>query len=266
MNPPETMVAPGTEAAEEEGVGDVSLVGGSEPGDQGIATQDEGNGLAGEYEAPEPSEQELWAAAVAFQGFRERVNDYTPEQTVEALIQVIDVLPELCRPEEWPGAEDEEYHRAPQLDEIGVLLLKGCRAKLPISPKDVVFLWRNKEKWTLRGVPVRSNTKSFDTRTSFLLKGRLAVIEINFHHWKTLNPLQKVFTVYHALREIDEGGALQHPDFKGYLDELEVFGSRVFRDMALLAKSIERGSERALPYQLSVLDQLDDEQALVWCS
>ena len=260
MNPPDTMVAPGTEVTEEEGLGDVSLIGGSQPGDQGIATQDEGNGLAGDYEAPEPSEEELAVAATVFRELRDRVNDYGPEQTVEALIQAVDVVPELCRPEEWPGETDGEYHRAPQLDEIGALLLKGCRAKLPISPKHVVFLWRNKEKWTLRGVTVRSNTKSFDQRTSFLLKGRLAVVEINFHHWKTLNPLQKIFTVYHALREIDEDGASQHPDFEGYLDELEVFGPRVFRDMALLAASIERGSERELPYQLSIFDQMEDEE------
>ena len=235
--------------------GDVSLVD-SEPGEQGAATQDE---EPAEYQAPEPSQDEVKRALAALKELRARVNDYGPERTVESLVAIVDVASAMRRPEAWPGAEDEEFHVAPEIKEIGTLLLKGCRAKLTLSPKDVIWLWRNKEKWTSRGQTVRHNTKSLDTRTSFLTDGARAVVEVNFHHWATLNPLQKIFTVYHALRELDGTGSPQAPDFVGYFDELEVFGPRVFRDMVTLENSLKRGAERELPYQLSLLDQ--DEPA-----
>ena len=125
---------------------------------------------------------------------------------------------------------------------------------MSLSPKHLVSLWRNQAKWIRRGSTVRSDTKALDTRTQFLTKGKRAVIEINFHHWKALNPLQKVFTVYHELREAIDA----HADFEGYFDELELFGSRVFRDMAQLAATIQESAELELPHQLGIFDQVEE--------
>ncbi len=204
-----------------------------------------------EYEPEEPTVEQLQAAGEVLRTLEES-EALGPEPTVEALVELVDVLPQFCRPEEWPGEEDEEYIEAPEIGAIGELLIRGSE-RLTLGTERVAYLWRNRAKWTSRGVTVRSDTKALDTRTQFLTKGKRAVIEINFHHWKALNPLQKVFTVYHALREAIDA----HPDFEGYFDELELFGSRVFRDMAQLAATITKSEDLDHPHQLGIFDEVE---------
>lgn len=240
---------------------DVSILNGGQPtaapGEQGAATA--GEEQQAEYVQPEPSEDEIQRGLRVLSELRARAQDFGSERTIESLVSIVDIVPALRRPDEWAKGEEDEYDAAPQIKEICTLLLKGCAAKLTLSPKDVVYLWRNKAKWTQHGVTVRSNTKPLDTRTQFLTKGTVAVVEINFHHWKALNPLQKIFTCYRALRILDKDASVRHADFEGYFDELELFGPRVFREMAQLKAAIDRGADRELPFQISLFDQGDED-------
>lgn len=241
------------EAAEKEAT-EVQLKTDVEPGEQGIATQEEEP--SAEYVAPEPSEEQVAAAREVLAQLEDRVREYGPERTVDALMQVIDVLPEFTTPEEWPLDEEDEYAEAALVGRIGSFLLRGC-SKLKLSPKHVVWLWRNREKWTSKGRTVRGAALTLNTRARFLTDGKKAVIEVNFQHWKTLNPQQRVLVVYHELRCLDAEGKTVAPDFEGFNDELEIFGTRTFREMVALETAVQRGAERELQYSLSLLEAED---------
>lgn len=212
------------------------------------------------YHRRPATDEEIERARAVLAELQERCQDWTSEQTVDALVQIVDVHPTFTPPDEWQGEDDEEYREAYCVREMVTLLLRGCRT-LAISPRKVTCLWRNKAKWTRGGKVVHAGSKSFDTRTQFLTGGVLASIEVNYHDFKALNPLQKVFVVYHALAELDAEGSSIPPDFSGYRHEIEVFGARVFRDMVSMAESVKKGLERAMPHQLSLLDQVWDEEA-----
>lgn len=177
-----------------------------------------------------------------------------PGDAVSALLQMIDILPVMTPPDEWPGPSDEEYHEAPVVGEMAAVLIKGC-AKLTVKPHDIVFLWRNKEKWMAGGKTVRGNAKTFPTRVRHLLDGKKACVEINYHHFKTLNPLQRTFALYHELRLLDAAGSIQKPDFHGFYDEIEIFGPRVFRDMMELSRVMELGEQVTHPHQLPLWEE-----------
>ena len=210
------------------------------------------------YQRAEPSQEDLTRAVQALA--RLRAEEPPKDETALLdLLAIVDVHRDYTREEEWPTATDDEYAAAPMLARLGEILADTFSKLAPLEGAEIVYLWRNKAKWTARGNTVRSATKALDTRTQFLAYGKTIAIDVNFHHWKTLNPLQKIFTLHHALREVDGKGGVRHPDFDGYFDELEVFGPRVFRDMARLAASISRGNERALPHQLSIFDDGDED-------
>lgn len=268
MISPSTLVDPASTEVEEGdpkiAPQDVSILGNdpepkSQPGEQGSATQDDEPAA---YAPKEPTKQELKAAEDVLRELRSRAQDYGPQRTIDALIQVVDVVPGFTVPTEWQGEEDEEFRDAPTVSEIAALLIRGCHVQLGISPNEVACLWRNKEKWVdSAGHNVRSKAASLDARTRFMTEGVKATIEINFHLFKTMNPAQKVFTIYHALRQIDADGKKISPDFSGFLDELEYFGPRVFREHVALANSMQRGLKREIPFQLSFLDeQAETEQ------
>jgi len=233
----------------------------SKPGENGIATQD-AEPVSAPYTPPQPTQNEIRLAGEVLTELRDRAQDLGPQKTIEGLIQVVDVHPEFITPEGWPGEEDELYLEAGVVREIVNILLRGCGPKLAISPRKVACLWKNHEKWTKGGKTVRTQTVSHDARTRFYTGGVLATIEVNFHHFRTLNPLQKVFSLYHALRELDAAGSRQPPDFVGYFDELEVFGPYVFREMVTMFGAAKRGQQDAsgLPYQLSLLDEMTIEE------
>jgi len=205
------------------------------------------------YTPRPPTADELERAREVWAQIQGRCQDWTSEQTVESLVSIVDVHPSLTAPDEWQGEEDDEYREADCVREIASVLLRGCRT-LAISPRKVTCLWRNKAKWTRAGKTVHATVIPFGKRTQFLTDGVLAALEVNFHDFKTLNPLQKVFAVYHALAAIDAEGGRIPPDFEGYRHELEVFGVRVFRDHVSMTNAVRHGMGRELAYQLSLLD------------
>ena len=176
------------------------------------------------------------------------------EAAVNGLLQLLDIHPVFCTPGEWPGDENDEYHESTRLHAMAEILVKGC-PKLTVDPSKVIFLWRNKEKWLSGGKTVRGNVKSFAQRVVYLLEGKVATVEMNYHHWKTLNPLQRVFSLYHELRQLAQTGKTVPPEFSGFYDEMEVFGPRVFREMMELQRVVEVGSQVTFPHQLSLFEE-----------
>lgn len=205
------------------------------------------------YVPPEYTAQEKKAATAVLAQVR-KTDILGPSAAVEALLQLVDVLPMFTPPKEWPGKEDEEYHEAKEVANMAEILVKGCK-NLTINPDHLICLWRNKEKWEAGGKTVRGAAKSFPIRVRHLLQGKRACVEINYHHFKTLNPLQRIFSVYHEIRILDKNGGTQKPQFTGFYDEMEIFGSRVFREMMELARVIELGAEVTHPHQLSIFEE-----------
>ena len=230
------------------------------PGDQGSATQEDDGFEAPDYVPPDPTKEEIKSAEAVFYELQNRAREMGAERVIEALLQVVDTHPQFITPMDWQGEEDEEYREAPLVERIGGFLISGC-PKLEVSQQKVTYVWRNKEKWHSKGVTIRSNAKSLGKMAKFLTNGVHAVVEMNFHLFKHMNPLQKVFSVYHALRHLDKEGAQRPYDFEGFFDEPELFGSTVFRELVTLANAMERGKERDLPYQLSLLDEVEGETA-----
>lgn len=206
------------------------------------------------YRPKAPSSEELRAAREVANRLK-KPSEIGADNVISALVAIVDVIDPYKTPTEWPGKEDEEYSsKANDVLEAIARALEGGIRQVVVNPNSLAFLWRNKEKWTSKGETVRGKAVSLNTRSSFLAAGIRGVVEINFHHWLTLNPLQKVFTLYRELRRFDvETKTSRPPDFVGYFDELDLFGSRVFRDMVEL-ESRMKGSEADHPYQLSIFN------------
>ena len=105
----------------------------SEPGEQGIATQDD----VGEDKAPTVWERPVGAvekknAGEVLRNLESNAQDMAPEAVIDALIAVVDVHPELTIQHEWPGTAEEEYRESPIIERIGLLLCRGC-PKIEIS-------------------------------------------------------------------------------------------------------------------------------------
>jgi hypothetical protein len=199
------------------------------------------------YEPPEASAKDRKTAGGVL-GALKGADILGPERAIEGILQVMDIVPSMTVPREWPGG-DQEYCESELLETMAGILIKGC-PKLTINPKDLIFLWRNKEKWTAGGKTVRGNVQKFPTRVQYLVEGRKACLEINYHHFKLINPLQRVFSLYHELRKLDPEGSTQPPDFAGFYDEFELFGARTFRENMELARVMEIGAQVTLAHQL----------------
>jgi hypothetical protein len=206
-----------------------------------------------QYEPPEATAAEKKTAAKVYRALKD-ADILSPEAAVDGVLQLMDILPVMTVPEEWPGVTGEEYSAAPMVGEMADILIKGS-PRLTIKDTDLICLWRNKEKWVKGGKTVRGNAKPFDTRVRHLVDGKKASIEINYHHFLTLNPLQRTFAVYHELRLLAEDGSKRKPDFEGFYDELEIFGSRVFRDMMELARVMELGAQVTYQHQLPLFEE-----------
>jgi|GEM_PF-3494234 len=235
---------------------------GVQPGDQGSATDDAETVAdeADKYVPPEPTPDEVKTAEEVFTELQQQgPRQIGAERTIEALLQIVDRRPQFVCPMDWMGEEDEEYREAPLVERIGGLLLQAC-PKLEISQRKVIYLWRNKEKWTSKGVTVRSKANGLSKRVQFLAEDAYAVVEVNFHVFKHMNPLQKVATIYHALRALDTDGKQRPNDFEGFFDELELFGVGTFREMVTMANALERGKSVDHPHQLSLLDEVEESE------
>lgn len=210
------------------------------------------------YQPPTPTRKQSDAAKRIAKKLEDGV--FNTEETIEGLIGIVDVHPDYCTAAEWPGKAADEYHKAKVIQQIATVLCAGC-APLTLDPRQVVFLFRNKEKW-MDGDSTRAGQSSkFDGRTQFLQK-RLVCVEINYHHWLTLNPLQKVFRLFHELRSRSVDGSVRRPDFTGYHDELALFGVRVFHETMALAQSVMLGSAVELDHQLPLFTDDPDAQSV----
>ncbi len=223
----------------------------SEPGEQGVATQDT------EIADPSPDAPPIWVRPKASAEDRQRAEDVLhklesdaqdmkPEDVIDSLIAVVDVLPDLTIPHQWPGEASEEYRHAPTIETIGLLLCRGC-PEIEISGRKVGFLWRNKKTWTKKGANVEALGKSYGALLMYHSGGSNAAVIVNFQIFRTLNTRQKVRAIYKALRCLDENGTVIPNHFEGFYDELELFGTGTSPEDHRLATAVVSAQQRELP-------------------
>lgn len=231
---------------EEQG-GDVQLHT-SEPGEQGIATQDEDEDQE-EAEPFErnPTEQDTKVADELYGRLATEAHKMGAEEAIDALVRVVDVHPSFTLPGLWPGKADEALAEAPFLEKIGKVLCKAC-PKIEISIGQVRFLWKNQKSWTKKGVAIRAQGKTLSREAQFYADAR-AVVTGNWQLFRLMNTRQKLAAVYGALRRLDTDGNVQPNQFEGFFDEIELFGTGTFQTDALLARAIEHGAQRELPFE-----------------
>lgn len=231
----------------------------SVPGEQGIATQEEEAVQA--YTPKEPTQEELSLAEDIFQGLEER-EAMPPEDVIRSLINLIDVHKNFVTPELF-GTKDEDreiFAPASVVGEIARLLCRGC-PKIEAPYSRIGFWFKDHEKWTSAGITVDAQVKRFDGFHQHIHDGMVAAIIVNYHHWRTLNPRQRVFTVYHALRQIDKGGQRTAPDWVGFFEEPGLFGAGVHREMVTMARAFVKDAADHVGevYQLSILDEVYED-------
>lgn len=223
----------------------------SQPGDQGIATQEEDK-ESGPWDRG-ATQKEIKTAHDVLRNLRDNVREMGAEAVVDALIQIVDVHPEFVTPTAFPGGSDEVYRTSTMIGQICSYLARGC-PKIELSSGDVVYLWKNKKTWTRRGVAVRAEGKSLGPLASFFADGAKAAVIVNFQHFRFLNTQQKVAALYHALRGLDRHGNPLPPQWAGHYDELELFGTGTWQEDVSLRNSIERSQDRQLAFALSPLE------------
>lgn len=228
----------------------------SEPGKQGSATVDDDEESEGLYQPPDPSQEELKLADELVSELR-GPDKLGAEAAVAKLIRVVDVHPEFVTPMSWPGESSDRYRESSVVDRIATLLCHHC-VKVEISARDLICLWRNSKSWNRRGRVVRADARSVPNIDQELL-GAKAEVVVNYRLFRHQNPLQKVQTVYRALRVFDAEGSKRPYDFEGFLDELEVFGARTFEEGVRMERAFESAQEVKLPHQLSLLDGFEPE-------
>lgn len=201
------------------------------------------------YIPPEPTKKDIANAEKVLQNLKAKVTTMGDENVISALLQVTDILHGFTAPEAWPEDEEVEYTHSQVVENMVQFLCLGCR-RLEMDPAKIVCLWRNKDKWMDGDRPRRGQTTKLDTRMQHLLPGKTMVLEVNFHHFLTMNPLQKIQSIYHLLRERDAEGSKTRPDFVGYMDELELFGLRTFHELLALEYAMRNAQEVEHPHQL----------------
>lgn len=194
-----------------------------------------------------PSQEEIVHAEKLLNTLKGSASDMGDEAVIDALVQIVDVHPNFRMPATWPVDAKTTLVEAPILEEIGKLLLRGC-PKLEVSPMRVRFLWRNKKTWTVKGVAVHAQAKKLSELSRFYSKGAVAAVVANYQVFRLLNTRQKLRAIYHALRELDAEGTIKPPQFEGFFDEIELFGTGTNQTDAYLARAMERGGARKLPW------------------
>ena len=220
----------------------------SKPGEQGVATQEPpADKPPPIWTRPDVSKKDLSNAGQVFKKLDSDAQDMKPEAVIDSLIAVVDVLPELTIPAQWPGEAREEYRHAPIVERIGLLLCRGC-PNIEISGRKVGFLWRNKKTWTKRGAAVHALGKSYGALLAHHSGGFNAAVIVNFQIFRTLNTRQKVRAIYKALRCLDENGTVIPNHFEGFYDELELFGTGTSPEDHRLATAVVSAQQRELPF------------------
>ena len=226
----------------------------SEPGEQGVATQDDAQPEK-KKDPPKiwdraPSQEEIAKSDVVLQELEDRAQDMGPAACIDSLLAVVDVHPGMKVPATWPAGAQETLTKADLAERIGKLMLRAC-PKLEVSPMRVVFLWRNKKTWTKKGEPVRAEAKKLSELSRHFSRGAVAAVVCNYQLFRVLNTRQKLAAIYHALRQLDAEGSIRPPQFSGFFDELELFGTGTHSTDAFLVRAIEAGAQRELPFEES---------------
>lgn len=209
-----------------------------------------------------PSKEDVARAQAALVELNNRAQDMGPDGVVDALLQVVDVLPGYRMPDPWPGKTEEVLRESPFAADIGRFLLRGC-SRLEVSPQRLVFLWRNKKTWTQNGVEVRAKAVPLSELSRFFTEGAVAAVICNFQLFRYMTTRQKIAAIYHALRQLDAEGQIRPPQFSGFFDELQLFGTGTNDTDVQLVRAIEQGSQRELPFGVSPLSVpgLDEDAA-----
>jgi hypothetical protein len=205
-----------------------------------------------------PSQEDIVRADAALRELQERAQDMGPEAVIDALLQVVDVHPEMKVPSQWPGESTETLIEAEFIASVGKLLLRGC-PKLEASPTKVRWLWRNKKTWTVNGVAVRSEPRKLGELTRFYARGAVAAVVCNYQLFRLLNTRQKIQAIYNALRQLDAEGTIRPPQFSGFFDELQLFGTGTNETDVHLVRAIEKGQGRQLPFEFPPLSVGDPD-------
>lgn len=236
-----TLLEPSKDDGAESGAG-VS----SKPGDQGIATQAEEPRETARVFERSAGQQEIVVANDALQILLDRAGEIGAEAVVDSLVKIVDVHPSFQMPPEWGGGDDV-LMKAPLIKEIGSFLCTGC-PRIDISPRDVVWLWKNKKSWTKAGVQVYVQAVKLGEYASYLAKGARVAVVVNFQLFKLLNTSRKVSELYNALRALDSAGNQKPPQFHGFYDSIALFGTGATQSNLLLQRAIEQGGQRELPF------------------
>lgn len=228
------------------------------PGENGIATQEE---EPEGYQPPEPTQDELKLADEVFRELNDDAREMGAERVIDALIQLVDVHKVFVTPELFGNRDDDEpkWEGAAVPAEIARLLCRGCPA-IEAPFKNLVFYWIDHEKWTSNGQVVDGKVKRFDGFHRYRSEGVKAALIFNYHRWVHMNPRQKIYTVYHLLREIGSDGGTIAPHWRGYFDEPGLFGAGVHKEMVTMARAFVKDAPARAndPHQLSILDEVYD--------
>lgn len=215
-----------------------------ESDNNGIATQPQ------EKEEPvfvrSASQQEIVFSQDILERLQKGAQDMGAEAVVDALMQLVDVHPLYVMPADWPGTSDEVLHESEFVQGIVSFLCRGC-SSIEVSPSDVVCLFKNQRTWSHRGVQIRAAAKRLD-EVAAQETGKKAAVIANFPVFQLLNTRAKVAAIYHALRSIDAGGSRKAPQVEGWIDEYMLFGTGTTQTDVQLARAIEIGSQRQLPF------------------
>jgi len=217
------------------------------------------------YDPPqEPEQEDLKVADEVYQGLQSNAAEMGAQRVIDALIAIVDVHTLFRTPEIFSGSEspDEEdrYDPAAPVAEIARFLARST-SKLEVNPNLLAFYFKDHEKWTSHGQKVHGKVKRFDGFLKHHLEGQLGAVIVNYHLWKTLNPRQKVFTVYRLLRELDAKGGKRAPDFVGYFEEPGLFGAGVLEEHVKMCRAFAQEARLHVGevYQLSLMAGIFDE-------
>ena len=237
----------GKEKAKGAGNGSAAAAATSKPGEQGTATQEQEESKAPAIWKRKSTAKERDRAGALVLKLQNEAHDMGAEAVIDALIAVVDTVPEFTVPHQWPGEGSEEYRQSPVIERIGLLLCRGC-PKIDISGRRVTFLWRNTKNWTKQGAAVHAAGKSYGALLTHHSGGFMGAVIANYQILRLLNPRQKVRAIYKALRCLDENGTVIPNHFEGFYDELELFGTGTSPEDHRLARAVELASQRELPF------------------
>lgn len=210
---------------------------------------------------PEPTDDEVALADEVFVELENR-GQLGDQQAIDLCISIVDVHRHLRTPDDLFAAssdEDPKFSLAENVAQLVRFLTSHC-PRLEIAASNVVVYWKDHEKWTSAGQTVYGKAKALDGLMQHHLDGMRAVLVVNYHAYKHLNPRQKVFWIYHLLRGLDAEAKTRAADWSGYFEEPGLFGAGVMSEMVTMARGFVKEAPAHVgdPHQLSVLDEVYD--------